>query len=1344
MTVNVTSGVVYQVELEAGLGAVEPSATSPAGFVDVTLTISIGSEQFQLSTSPIPPQTNGKSLGACACPVGNPIDVGSGNKFESIVDYHTAGLNQLSFARYYNSLGGSGPFDVELGNNWRSTYDRYLVVSPSIQIADGIVIVGGAAATVSAYRANGQVLNFTGSGGHWVTDTDVDVQLVQTGATTWTLTDHDDTVETYTVSASGQGLLTSIQARNGYTQTLQYNAAGTQLTSVTDSYNRTLTFTYAGGLLQTVTTPDGLVLTYTYTAAGGGNQLTSVSYSTTPATSQTYLYENASLPFALTGIIDEDGNRYATWSYDTYGRGLSSQHAGGADLTTISYDDTTGNRTVTNALGEQMLYKFTTLQNVPKVIEIDRQASSTTAAATKTFTYDANGYPASVNDWNGNLTTFLNDVHGQPTSINEASGTAQARTTTITYLSNYRLPVSVVTPGLTTTYTYDASGNPLTKTDTDTTTTTVPYSTSGTARTTTYTWSNFLPASAQGPRTDVKELTTYTFDSTGALTAVTNALNQTIKLINHLPGGLPQTIVDPNGVNTNLAFDARNRLLSSSVVTTAGSLVTSFTYDPSGNLISVTQPDGSSLANTYDAAHRLTGVTDLFNQSISYTLDALGDRTQTNVADTTGTVRRAHSDSFDALGRTLQDMGGVGQTTVYTYDGDGNALTTTDPLNHQTKQTIDALNRPVTSTDPAGNVTHIGYDAHDRVVSVTDPNGGTTTYVYDGFGDLIQQVSPTTGTTVYRYDLAGNLLQRVDARGAIANYTYDALDRVATTAYPGDAAENITYTYDQTGHGFGIGRLTSVADAVGTLSRSYDERGDVLSESRVQSGATLASSYAYDAAQRILSVGYPSGWTAAYSRDAMGRVTGVTTKAAGTSAKSVPVVSGIGYEPFGPPNALSFGNGVAETRSFDLDYRETSLSDTGKNPVQQLGYSYDLADNVSSITNAVTAANSQVFGYDALNRLTSAAGSYGTLGYTYDPIGNRSSDTSPATFPVLDGLGSINGLAYNQAGRVSAVTAGTNQIAGYTYDAFGHRLARSGANAGLYQYDLSGHLLEETDGQANPQADYIYLGNQPIASVSPVSGNVYFLHDDRLGTPQVATDSSQTIQWTANYQPFGATNTGIGLIVQDLRLPGQEFDSVTGWNHNGFREYAPGLGRYLESDPTGIAAGLNTYTYGDNSPEASTDPTGLHVPFKHRGDPYGSLDQQRWEKLEKELLSVLTGSVGIGFTSLALSAGSLNPVIGIPVLVYAGFKTCEGLVQLTGSLMGASIPDLLSPGTNLAFDGIIFVVSPPEGLLDDVSTFAGTEVDVQQFFTSDSGKGGPPSLPPAPGCSPKFHSCPIP
>ena len=103
-----------------------------------------------------------------------------------------------------------------LGGNWRSTYDRYL------RIADFI----------TAERADGQELIFSSDGINWKSDSDVDLQLVQSGSL-WILTDSDDSVETYSAS----GLLTSIQQRDGYAQTMQYNG-NNQLTSVTDSFGR--------------------------------------------------------------------------------------------------------------------------------------------------------------------------------------------------------------------------------------------------------------------------------------------------------------------------------------------------------------------------------------------------------------------------------------------------------------------------------------------------------------------------------------------------------------------------------------------------------------------------------------------------------------------------------------------------------------------------------------------------------------------------------------------------------------------------------------------------------------------------------------------------------------------------------------------------------------------------------------------------------------------------------------------------------------------------------------------------------------------------------------------------
>src|SRR5207248_2579646 len=133
----------------------------------------------------------------------------------------------------------------------------------------------------------------------------------------------------------------------------------------------------------------------------------------------------------LTGIVDENGNRYATWTYDSTGRGITSQFAGGVDLTKIAYNDTDGSRTVTNALGAQTVYKFTTLQKAPKVTEIDRLANGTVAAATSKLTYDSNGYQASRTDWSGVLTTYTHDVLGQLTAIVEASGTPQSRSAAI-------------------------------------------------------------------------------------------------------------------------------------------------------------------------------------------------------------------------------------------------------------------------------------------------------------------------------------------------------------------------------------------------------------------------------------------------------------------------------------------------------------------------------------------------------------------------------------------------------------------------------------------------------------------------------------------------------------------------------------------------------------------------------------------------------------------------------------------------------------------------------------------------------------------------------------------------
>jgi YD repeat-containing protein len=122
--------------------------------------------------------------------------------------------------------------------------------------------------------------------------------------------------------------------------------------------------------------------------------------------------------------------------------------------------------------------KFTTLQGVPKVTEIDRAANGTVAAATSYITYDSSGYLKTRTDWNGNQTAYTNNAHGMPTQIVYASGSPVSHTTNITYDTTWaHLAATIAENGVTTGITYDSSGNMATRTLTDTTSQTIPYST---------------------------------------------------------------------------------------------------------------------------------------------------------------------------------------------------------------------------------------------------------------------------------------------------------------------------------------------------------------------------------------------------------------------------------------------------------------------------------------------------------------------------------------------------------------------------------------------------------------------------------------------------------------------------------------------------------------------------------------------------------------------------------------------------------------------------------------------------------------------------------------------------
>jgi YD repeat-containing protein len=164
-----------------------------------------------------------------------------------------------------------------------------------------------------------------------------------------------------------------------------------------------------------------------------------------------------------------------------------------------------------------------------------------------------------------------------------------------------------------------------------------------------------------GPRTDVGDVTRFTYDARGDLVSITDALGHLSEITAHDPHGRPLAIRDPNGTVTGLTYDARGRLVSRNVDGQA----TGFDYDAAGNLLRATLPNGSSLRYTYDAAHRSIAMDDNLGNRMDYTLDALGNRIREDVKDSSGTLRRTKSQIYNEMNRLVQEIGGENQTTLY-------------------------------------------------------------------------------------------------------------------------------------------------------------------------------------------------------------------------------------------------------------------------------------------------------------------------------------------------------------------------------------------------------------------------------------------------------------------------------------------------------------------------------------------------------------------------------------------------------------------------------------------------------------------------------------------------------
>lgn len=132
-----------------------------------------------------------------------------------------------------------------------------------------------------------------------------------------------------------------------------------------------------------------------------------------------------------------------------------------------------------------------------------------------------------------------------------------------------------------------------------------------------------------------------------------------------------------------------------------------------------------------------------------------------------------------------------------------------------------------------------------------------------------------------------------------------------------------------------------------------------------------------------------------------------------------------------------------------------------------------------------------------------------------------------------------------------------------------------------------------------------------LSANANAESQLYFVHTDHLGTPQVVTDKNQNVVWKGEYTPFGEVKEVVNTLEQNVRFPGQYFDQETGLHYNYFRDYDTSIGRYLQSDPIGLEGGINTYAYALGNPIMNIDFFGLRTevtiwhPVGYGGSSFG-------------------------------------------------------------------------------------------------------------------------------------------
>ncbi len=733
--------------------------------------------------------------------------------------------------------------------------------------------------------------------------------------------------------------------------------------------------------------------------------------------------------------------------------------------------------------------------------------------------------------------------------------------------------------------------------------------------------------------------------------------------------GRPQRAVF---ADQTVASRVGNNLGNSRSVTNEAGTTTYFDFDNMGRVAVITYPTGDPVAYFPTQQGFVQGGCEQFGSPLGLWRQTISNGTATTTRcfdemwhprlqvrqDTAmGGTSSYVETRYDAAGRKvfesyptgtfgqLNDPGRKGKTTVY------------DALNRVVQEKVDTElpNQSITTneylagfvrqvTNPRNKVTQFAFQAfdaptEDQITRISAPEGvtisiardlfgkplsinrggnsatATRSYFYDGYQRLCKTIEPETGATVQAYDLAGNVAWRgsgltlsnapgcdqssvPDARKV--SFDYDARNRLTSTTY-GDGSPGIARSYTADG------QLAQIRSSYRVWTYGYYNRRLLASEQYTLGeepapGRGWMFNWRLDAHGNVDQLTDPWG-AMAYEPNALGQPTKVSGYA-----------SYVTHHPNGAVASYTLNNGTTHSLTQNVRGLPWVSQDSG---VVHDRTSYDANGNVAAIEDLQENVSTRSMGYDGLDRLTAANGSWGAGIYTYDTLDNLRSSTVGGrslthNIDANNRLSSLTGsqsisIGYDLNGNVTSrggqtfnfdmgnrMQSAPGKVNLHIYDGHGRRSqsAMTDGTSRLYAYGMQGKLLfSHRSDQGHTR--YVYLGDKLIAETQESATN--YSHTDALGSPVAKTNSIGSLISRTRYEPYGATVAG-STNPTSIGFTGHVNEPETGLVYMQQRYYDPIAGRFLSVDPvvTDQKTGdhFNRYNYADNNPYKFVDPDG--------------------------------------------------------------------------------------------------------------------------------------------------------